>query len=110
MQQVYLAADPADAHLVKGFLESHGIEAIVRGETLFALRGEVPLTADTLPTVWIVDDGAVARARELLDEYHRSRAPGSDKGRPWRCPKCGEQLEPQFTNCWQCGATRPGLS
>jgi Putative prokaryotic signal transducing protein len=108
VHQVYVAADPLDAHLVRGFLESHGIEAIVRGETLFAVRGEVPMTAETLPTVWVVHEDAVARARDLINEYERSREPGSDNARLWRCPTCGEQHGPQFTNCWQCGATRPG--
>ena len=25
-------------------------------------------------------------------------------GQPWQCPKCGEQLEPQFKSCWKCGS------
>ncbi len=29
----------------------------------------------------------------------------------WTCPKCGEQIEDQFTSCWKCalalGATEP---
>jgi hypothetical protein len=25
-------------------------------------------------------------------------------GKPWKCPKCGEILEPQFDSCWKCGA------
>jgi len=110
VHQVYVAADPLDAHLVTGFLESHGIEAIVRGETLFAVRGEVPMTTETLPAVWVVHEDAVAHARELIDEYKRSREPDSDNASPWKCPTCGEQHEPQFTNCWQCGAPGPGCS
>ena len=72
MQQVYTAAHPTDAHLVKGFLEAHGIRAIVRGEAIFGLRGEVPMTADTLPTVWVFDESAVGRAQELIAEFLQS--------------------------------------
>jgi hypothetical protein len=25
----------------------------------------------------------------------------------WTCSDCGEQLEPQFTQCWRCGAAGP---
>lgn len=108
MKQVYIATNPLDAELVKGFLEAHGIEAVVRGNAVFALRGEVPMTPETLPTVWVVDDGAATRARELIDERHRGRDSGPQDTAPWPCPRCGEQVEPQFTDCWHCGGARPG--
>ncbi len=108
MQEVYTANHPTDEHLVKGLLEASGIAALVRGEAVFGLRGEVPFTIDTLPTVWVLDDSAVPRARELVAEYVQRQQPGTPHGRPWKCPKCGEQLEPQFTDCWQCGTPRPG--
>jgi len=34
MKQVHVAKHAPEAHLVKGFLESNGIEAVVRGEHL----------------------------------------------------------------------------
>jgi hypothetical protein len=24
----------------------------------------------------------------------------------WKCPGCGEKIEPQFDACWNCGASR----
>jgi hypothetical protein len=39
--------NPTDAHLLKGLLESEGIEAVVQGEFLWIARGEVPITTDT---------------------------------------------------------------
>lgn len=110
MQQVYSAGHPTDAHLIKHFLEANGIAALVRGEALYGLRGETPFTTDTLPTVWVLDDSTAARARDLIAEYLQSDPGGTPDGRPWRCPKCGEKLEPQFTECWQCGTKRPGLA
>jgi hypothetical protein len=107
MKQVYVAAHVLDAELVRGLLRSHGIEAVVRGEALFALRGQLPMTTDTLPSVW-TDTSAVARARELIDEHLRRGVPGRVQGRSWRCPRCRERLEPQFTNCWRCNASRLG--
>jgi len=26
----------------------------------------------------------------------------------WRCPKCGEQIDPEFDACWNCGTGRDG--
>ena len=84
MKKVYVAEHPLDAHMVRDFLESAGIEAIVRGEHLFALRGGVPMTEDTLPAVWIVDDVRCDEARQLVEQL-QARAQfrlveGSDPG------------------------------
>jgi hypothetical protein len=66
MKRVYVATTPVDAQFVKAFLESAGIAATVRGEHLFALRGSVPMTDETLPSVWIEEDDDLEQARRLL--------------------------------------------
>lgn len=69
MQQVFVARNPAEAHLVKGMLESNGIRAEVRGEALWGTRGETPVAEDTLPTVWVFDDHQAREAARLVKEY-----------------------------------------
>ena len=49
MRKVFIAAHPAEAHMVRGLLECEGIAAVVRGEALFSVRGLTPVTSDTLP-------------------------------------------------------------
>jgi Putative prokaryotic signal transducing protein len=108
MKQVFVARTPTEAHLVKGVLETRGIRAEVRGEALWGTRGEIPLTPDTLPTVWVLDDRQAPEGVRIVEEYSSSEASASgleDQG--WRCPACGEQLEAQFSECWKCGASRP---
>jgi hypothetical protein len=39
--------------------------------------------------------------RRLLEELS-----SPSRGEPWRCLGCGEELEPQFGACWQCGHSR----
>ena len=74
MKRVYVATTPVDAQFVKAFLESAGIEASVRGEHLFALRGSVPMTDETLPSVWIEDEEDLEQAQRLLAQLEaRSR-------------------------------------
>ncbi len=68
MTKVLTANHPTDAHLAVGFLESHGIKAVVQGAALFSARGEVPVTPDTLPSVWVENEADAARARQLLDD------------------------------------------
>ena len=102
MRQVFVAAHPAEAHLVKGVLEAEQISAVVKGESLFSTRGEAPVTPDTLPSVWVMDDEDAPRAVELLAEYRQRPAGGG--AQPWVCASCGEDVEGQFLSCWSCGA------
>ena len=66
MQKVFTAQHPTEAHLVKGLLESAGIAAEVQGEPLFSARGGLPMTGDTLPSVWVLDDEQLDEARQVI--------------------------------------------
>jgi hypothetical protein len=102
MKKVYTARNPADAHLLKGLLEGENIEVEVRGEFLYGVRGEVPITPDTCPSVWVMDDADYDRAMELVSSFRQEEPPSPIKGDAWRC-SCGEENESQFTECWSCG-------
>lgn len=117
MQHVYAARDAMDAHFVKGLLEQEGIEAIVQGEALQQAWSNLPLSADSLPSVFVVNDADLARAAPIIEEYRRrdqaDARPGidatevaSDHPR-WKCAHCGELVEEQFTHCWHCGHAKP---
>ena len=114
MQPVYTARDEMDANFVKGLLRQEGIEAIVQGQALGEVWGNLPLTAKSLPSVW-VPEADVERARPVVDEYRRTDEANAvdDAERPrstWTCSNCGEKVEEQFTQCWKCGHSRPGGS
>jgi hypothetical protein len=104
MTQIFVARHPTEAHLIKGVLEAAGIPAEVQGERLFAVRGEVPVTPDTQPTVWVADEQAAA-ARAVIADSSQAGADAAGTGETWTCPQCGEQVEPQFAACWNCGAS-----
>lgn len=101
MLKLYTAENPLEAHMLRGFLEAHGIEAIVQGDHLFNGRGALPLSFDTLPTVWAVRPSEHASAKVLLEEW---------QARPdlanWDCRGCGEHVDGAFESCWQCGTMR----
>lgn len=105
MKLVHTAKHAAEAHLIKGFLESLGIQALVRGEYLTSGWGELPVD---LCSVWITDDAQFDRANELLIDFLKGTFARRFSGERWACPQCGEQLEGQFTACWKCGTPRAG--
>ncbi|MEX0790464.1 MAG: DUF2007 domain-containing protein [Actinomycetota bacterium] len=101
MIRAYVANSLAQAHLIKGFLDSEGIFAVVRGEHLVGIAGEIPITMETLPSIWVEEDDREV-ARELIEKALRNDLAFED----WPCPECGETVEGQFTECWQCGSAR----
>ena len=105
MKKVYAAINPVDAHLVKGVLEGERIAAEVRGEFVFGMRGEIPITPDTCPSVWILDDSDYDKAMALVATFSEPDRIDSHPGDLWRCA-CGEDNESQFTECWKCGNAR----
>jgi len=104
MKQIHTAKHALEAHVVKGFLESQGIEAVVRGEYLTSGWGELPVD---LCSVWITDDARFDQANRLLIAFLKGTLARELGAQSWQCPECSEILEGQFTECWNCGARRP---
>jgi hypothetical protein len=107
MQRVYSSPSPAEAHLVQGYLEQAGLKAIVQGGELGGLLG-LTATTETYASVWVPDE-ELAQAEELVEAFlsdDQGENEPEAEGAFWRCASCGEELEPQFTDCWNCGATR----
>jgi hypothetical protein len=103
VRKIYTAANPIQAHVLRGALEAAGIDAEVRGDYLFSTRGESPVTVETLPSVWIRDDADYEAARAIVAELERRPANGPVG--TWKCA-CGEVCEDTFDACWKCGARR----
>jgi hypothetical protein len=103
MQRLYQAANRIEAQLLSDFLDRHLVDNTILGDYLTGAIGELP--ADVYPTVWVVHDDDLERARELLgrflDDQHREPA-GS-----WVCRGCGELVDGSFDICWRCGGERP---
>ncbi|RJQ72301.1 MAG: DUF2007 domain-containing protein [Desulfobacteraceae bacterium] len=92
--------------MLKGILESYGIASEVRGETLYSARGELPITAETAPSVWIVDDSKLDEARTIVKDFENPHSNKFTDEEKWICEFCGEDSEGQFTECWNCGKPR----
>ncbi len=104
MKEVYTARDQEDAYMVRDLLFARGFDVLVRGEFLVGFG--LPLK-ERYPSVWVKQSEDFDRAREVVEEFLRAREEATVNPKTWDCPKCGESLEQQFLQCWQCGAEQP---
>ncbi|MEJ2061573.1 MAG: DUF2007 domain-containing protein [Chromatiaceae bacterium] len=100
MKRVLSSPDRVFTQYVRDVLESRGIRCLLKNEYLSGAAGELPVN-ETQPEVWVLDDGDMALAREVIDTLQTPV-----DASPWVCPNCGEHLEGQFTTCWRCGTDR----
>jgi hypothetical protein len=99
VKRVFSTFNLAAAHHAKNLLDVEGIRSVVKNEILSSAMGELP-PAECQIEVWVLREDDADRADVLLRESFSSRP-----GEPWGCA-CGERIEPQFTQCWRCGAYR----
>lgn len=103
MKRIYSSMDLIAVHHARNLLESEGIRAEVKNELLSSAMGELP-PAECQVELWVVRDEEAARADLILRENRSAARPA---GPPWQCAACGEFGEPQFSQCWRCGADKP---
>jgi hypothetical protein len=72
-----------------------------------SLRGPMGLvTLIVLVAAYIVLTAMSPKSGGGNESTKPEEAPPAPTGGPWKCPKCGEELEPQFGSCWKCGTVR----
>jgi hypothetical protein len=103
--RLHSTSDRTVAHLLRGALESADVPAIVEGEHLTPLQGEIPAGASAEFHVSIVDEEQLPRASIVMRRWLEDRS-GTTGHHPWTCSSCGEIHEAQFRSCWQCGTER----
>ena len=97
MKRVYRAASLLQVAHARNVLITAGIQCELRNQYLAGALGDLPMM-ETWPQLY-VDDADERFALSAL-----ARAVAAPVGSPWVCPACGEELEPQFTQCWRCGS------
>ena len=98
MRKVYSSQDVNLVHFARSVLDANKIDSVILREQLTgAVGGLAPL--DTWPELWVHDADEVEQARQLITVAMKKSEPQHTS---WICPGCGEKIEPQFTQCWQC--------
>ena len=101
MKLLARAENLLQASIWYGSLRAAGITCELRNTTLAGAIGEIPFL-ECAPQLWLRNPLDEPRARELIAQLRRPV-----EGASWACAGCGELLEPQFSQCWNCGAGRP---
>lgn len=101
MKKVYSAEFILEVVHVQNLLEQAGIPCSLRNERLAGAIGDIPFL-ETWPQLWVEEDDE-ARALGFIAELRKAVAQAAPA---WHCTGCGERIEGQFSECWQCGMAR----
>jgi len=105
MKKVYASGDRSQIEIVSQLLREKGIESCVLNEkNAFVI--DIPPFFNGHPELW-VRDGDESRAKALVARFESGEARDDRHAAPWRCPACGETIEGQFTECWNCTVDDP---
>jgi len=86
---------------IEALLSQSGISVEYRNQYMSGGMGELP-PMDVTPELW-VEAAAYPRAEDIMQ---RATSDDAEASSEWLCPKCGEDIEAQFAQCWQCGYWR----
>jgi hypothetical protein len=103
MKKLYTAQNPLTISHLKNILESGGIKCVVKNLYLSSAVGELP-PIECWPELWVIDETRYPEAQEVLN---RTLAPVRPVSKRWKCRNCGHDIEGQFSECWNCGESRP---
>ena len=103
MKKVYSSPDTMFLGHLRNLLEIEGIACTVFKEHLTGALGGLP-PVECWAELWILDDLLLNRASEIINRSLDVGYESSDK--KWKCHSCGEELEPQFVVCWNCGGLK----
>ena len=84
---------------LENLLRHAGIKVEMRNQFSAGGMGELP-AIDVMPELWVEKD-MLTEAEVILRQSKKPQEQLDIK--PWACPICGEQIEGQFSQCWQCG-------
>ncbi|MBU2500190.1 DUF2007 domain-containing protein [bacterium] len=88
-----------DAAVARNRLDSLGVAAVVQADNCGGMRPHLDLIRGVKLLVHTDDR---EKALEILADLE-----ADDSSPPWLCPACGEEVEGNFSACWNCGQERP---
>lgn len=102
MKKVFTHTDFSRVGHYQAVLEEKGIRTCVNKKDSSALAGGIPY-ADTWPELCVLDDGDFDVAMKTIKETDASFNIPIES---WSCPKCNEEIEEGFGECWNCGTPK----
>ncbi len=101
MYEVFRHWDTSTVGLVNGLLQDAGVRTVLRNWDACNIT-EIPIPA-IYPNVCVLRKEDSDRAKDIISAFLKSSA---TTGEPWICHECGEQVESNFLECWQCSTVK----
>ena len=89
------------ADYLKSILQANGIPAWLQDTTIARVAPHLSAATGFRSAKVTVAPSDVERACQLLKD-----SLSEFSAEPWTCPGCGEEVEGQFAQCWNCGAVQ----
>ncbi len=105
MHKIFTADNFVQLDQLRALLLENGIDCMHKGESSIgsgAAGGEVPPIA-IKNELHVFEESDVEPAKALIIDFLTAHNDRSD----WICPKCGEKIEKEFSDCWKCSVDEP---
>ncbi len=103
MKKLYTGKNAIEVNHLRTLLGLEGIEAQARNTYSAPAFGEIPYE-DSLPQLWVRERDYERAARILNHEM----ATNNDDFKIWSCPRCQEEIDGVYGQCWNCGYIAEG--
>jgi hypothetical protein len=102
--KIVFSGPTTEADMVKLYLQGHGLTAWLDDEFVGTMAPHYAAGGGALAVKVRVNAADAARANALIKQMNQE---SQEAARPaWTCPNCGEAIEGQFGQCWNCDAVR----
>lgn len=104
--EVEVFGNDIDGEIAKGLLAENGIEALIGKDDCGGMMPNLQLTRGVRLFVLPRDVEKSENLLKMLSDSDEGSSRETQMGSVWHCVNCGEELEPQYTDCWNCGTRR----
>ncbi|MBU2511920.1 DUF2007 domain-containing protein [bacterium] len=95
-----------DAEIAKGILEENDIQAFIRKDDCGGMEPQLQITEGIKILVNSQDKDKALSIIEYTTKVTKEHSSPEVAILTWNCKQCGEELEEQFTACWNCSTLR----
>ena len=101
MKPIFTTEDSVTVEFARNLLQEEGIECRLLHQLTPGAFVSSAFAAEVFE-LWIIDDQDESRATEIIERLQSGAMRETTERNPWKCPKCEQMIEGQFTECWHC--------
>ena len=96
--------------LIMNILAAHNINSYLKDEIIGTVAPHIASPGGAGAVKICVVEPDVNKAKVIIEDIRSSASEAQDsisENELWSCLKCGEKVEVQFNQCWNCQSIRP---